>query len=156
MAFLYLRSYIVEPNLHPQFVDSGYRHAKDFKMDFVGASYATIVFTLLWNEDKKLVPGTTRTKTTVVGAAVALSKEGIGWATIADIAGDDPWVAYKNTVIRFRKRFTVELPVAPALSAVPVVGDLAKELGATRTMRIEVEGYFDVISEVKDLQARIF
>lgn len=156
MASLYLRSYEIERNFHPPVVDNGYRYARDFKMDFVGAAYATIVLTLLWNEDKKLVPGTTRTETTVIGAAVALSKEGIGWAVIADIPGEDPWVTYKNTVIRFRKKFSVELPIAPALSAVPVVGGLAEKVGATRTMRIEVEGYFDIISEVKDLRSRIF
>lgn len=156
MASLYLRSYTIEPNFHPQIVDNGYRYARDFKMDFAGAAYATIVLTLLWNEDKKLISGTIRTETKVVGAAVALSKEGIGWAVIADIPGEDPWVTYKNTVIRFRKKFSVELPIAPALSAVPLVGGLAEKVGATRTMRIQVEGVYDILSQVSGMETKIF
>lgn len=113
MASLYLRSYDVERNFHPPFVDKGYRRAVDFKMDFVGTAYATIVLTLLWNEDKKLVSDTTRTETTVTDAAVVLSKEGIGWATVADIPGYDPWVSYKkydNSVSQTVHRGTASFP----------------------------------------------
>jgi hypothetical protein len=48
MASLYMRSYAVERNFHPSFVDKGYRHAADFKISFGGdIAYATIVLSLL-------------------------------------------------------------------------------------------------------------
>jgi hypothetical protein len=157
MAGMYVRSYTVERNFHPSFVEKGYRYGADFKIDFAGeAAYATIILTVLWNADKKLAPGTTRTETTITDAAVAVSKSGIGWAIIADIPGYDAWVSYKNTVIWFRKQFTAELPVAPALAAIPVIGKLAEELEATHTVRIEVEGYIDIISYVEDMRAKVF
>lgn len=136
-----MRSYTVERNFHPQFVEKGYRYGADFKLDFVGAAYATIILTVLWNEDKKLVPGTTSTVTTITDATVAVSKSGISWAIVADIPGCDPWVSHNSTVIRFLKQFTVELPVAPALASIPILGKLAEELEATRTMRVKVEGF---------------
>jgi hypothetical protein len=156
MASMYLRSYTVERNFHPQFVERGYRYGADFKLDFVGeAAYATIIATVLWNEDKKLLADTTRTKTTITDANVIVSKSGMGWAVVADIPGYDPWVTYNSTVIRFRKHFTVELPIAPALVSIPVLGKLVEELAATRTMRVKVEGIFDVTSYVGGLEATI-
>lgn len=154
MASLHMRSYTVERNFHP--TDSGYRYAADFKIDFAGAAYATIVLTVLWNEKKALVRGTNRTETTITGASIAMSKSGAGWAVVADIAGDDPWVSFKNTVVRFRKRFTVELPISPAISKVPVLGDMAKDLGATTTTRIEAEGYIDVVSYIEDIKTTVY
>jgi hypothetical protein len=154
MASLYMRSYEVERNFHP--TESGYRYSADFKIYFGGAAYATVVLAVLWNEKKTLVPGTNRTTTTITGAGISMSKAGAGWAVVADIAGEDPWISYKNTVIRFRKRFTVELPIAPALSKIPVIGEVAKDLGATRTTRIEAEGYIDIISYIKDLQTTVY
>lgn len=152
-----MRSYSVERNFHPALTDKGYRYGADFKIDFGGqAAYATIVLSLVWNADKKLIPGTTRTKITVTDANIVLSKEGIGWAAIADIPGYDPWVSYKNTIIRFRKQFSIEVPVAPALSLVPRVGELIDKMEPTRTMRIEAEGYLDVVSRIQDLQVKIF
>ena len=157
MASLYMQSYTVERNFHPPFVDKGYRYGADFKIDLAGQlAYATIVLSLLWNEDKRLIPGTTRTETKVTDVAIVLSKEGIGWAVIADIPGYEPWVSYKNTVIRFRKQFSVEVPVAPVVSAIPNVGELVDKLEAKRTMRMEAEGILDVVSYVKNLQVRIF
>lgn len=89
-------------------------------------------------------------------ANIVLSKQGIGWAAMADIPGYDPWVSFKNTVIRFRKQFTVEVPVAPVVSLVPKVGELVDKLQPTRTMRIEAEGFLDVISYQKGMVAKIF
>lgn len=155
MASLYMASYSVErKNLHPA-EGSGFRYAVDFNINFGGAAYATVVLTLLWNAEKTLIPGTNRTEIKITGAGIAMSKSGMGWAVIADIAGDEPWVQYnQSTVIRFRKRFTVELPVSPALSGIPKLGDMVKELGATRTTRMEAEGYFDVVSYVSKLETK--
>lgn len=155
MASLYMRSYTVERNFHPTFIDNGYRYSADFKIDFAGeAAYPTIVLSLLWNADVKLVSGTNRTETTVTDATIILLKDGAGWAAVADIPGADPWISYQGRVIRFRKQFTLELPIAPAISGVPVIGALAEKLGATRTMRIEAEGFLDVISYTRDFVTR--
>lgn len=157
MASLYLHSYTVERNFHPDFIDRGYRYGADFKIDLGGTiGYATIVLSLLWNQDKKLISGTTRTETTVTDANIVLSKEGIGWAVIADILGYDPWVSYKNTIIRFRKQFSVEVPVAPVVSMIPKIGELIDKLEPKRTMRVEVEGYYDVVSQQRDMICKIF
>lgn len=154
MATLYMRSFEIERNFHP--TDKGYQYAADLKIDFVGAAYATIVLTLLWNQKKTLVPGTTRTETVITDAATSMSKSGAGWAVVADIAGDEPWVSFKNTIIRFRRRFTVELPIAPALSKIPAIGEMAKDLGATTMTRIEAGGVFDVVSYVSQMQTTVY
>ena len=151
-----MRSFTVERNFHPVFVDNGYRYSADFKINFAGeVAYPTIILSLLWNTDVKLVSGTTRTETTVTGAAIVLLKDGTGWAAIADIPGYEPWVSFQGRVIRFRKQFTVELPIAPAISGVPLIGALAEKLGATRTMRIETEGSLDVISYLGGVKSTI-
>jgi flagellar basal body rod protein FlgF len=154
MATLYIASYSVERNFHPS--ESGYRYGADFRIDFAGAAYATIVLTVLWNEKKTLIPGTNRTTTTITGAGVSMSKSGAGWGAVADIPGEEAWIRYDNTVIRFRKRFTVELPLAPAASKIPVIGEIAKDLGATTTTRIEAEGYIDIVSYVENMQTTIY
>lgn len=154
-----MSSYSVERNSHPSSIfpnTKGYRHAADFKIDFVGMGIATVVLTLLWNESKTLVPGTNQTNTTIIDASMSISKSGTGWAVIGEIAGEEPWIDFKNTIIRFRKRFTVELPTAPALSQIPKLGDLAKELGATTTTRIQAEGVFDVVSYVNKMQSTVY
>lgn len=154
MVTLFMSSYAVERNFHP--TDHGYQYAASFKIDFAGAAYTTVVLTVLWNQKKTLVPGTTRTEAVVTGATVTISKSGSGWAVVADIAGDEPWVGFKNTVIRFRKSFTVELPIAPSLSKVPVLGEMAKDLGATTTTRIQADGVFDVVSYVESMQTTVY
>jgi hypothetical protein len=152
MTALYMQSYDVEKNFHAK--EKGYRYAADFKIDFGGAAYATIVVTVLWNKEQKLIRGTTNTKSTVTDAAVSISKHGAGWAVVADIPGEEPWVSYKDTVIRFRKRFTVQLPIITTL--IPGVGEMITDLGASVTRRIEVEGYIDVISYVEDMRVEIY
>jgi hypothetical protein len=154
---VYITSYSVErKSIYPS-EGSGFRYAADFNIKLAGSAYATIVLTLLWNAEKTLIPGTNRTETRITGAGLAMSKSGIGWAVIADVMGEEPWIQYnQSTVIQFRKRFTVELPTAPALSGIPKLGEIAKELGATTTTRIQVEGYFDVVSYISKLETKIY
>lgn len=122
----------MEKNVHAK--EKGYRYEADFKIDFGGAAYVTIVVTVLWNKEQKLIRGITNTKSTITDAAVYISKYGAGWAVVTDISGEEPWVSYKDTVICFRKRFTVELPIIATL--IPGVGEMLTDLGASVTRRI--------------------
>ena len=151
-----MQTFTVGRNFHPNPTTKGFRHAADFTINFAGAAYATIVLTALWNEKKTLVRGSNHTETIITDAATSISKAGVGWAVVADIAGDEPWVEFKNTVIRFRRRFTVELPIAPAISKIPTIGEMAKDLGATTITRIEAEGIFDVLSYAGKLKTTVY
>lgn len=155
MSSLYVRSHSIERSYHPSATQKGFRHTADFTIKFEGIAYTTLVLTVLWNQKNVLVRGTTRTQTTVTEATTTLSKSGGGWGVVAEIPGDEGWIEFKNTIIRFRKSFTLEVPIAPALAKVPVIGEMAKDLGATKTSRVEVEGHFDVISYLGGLKATV-
>jgi len=108
------------------------------------------------NEDRKLIKNSTNTETIITSAGLSISKSGIGWAEVNDIAGEDAWVSFHGRVIRFSKRFSLQLAVAPAVSAIPKVGESLKDIGATNNWRVEVEGFLDVVSYKGDIKTTIY
>lgn len=140
-------------------LDSGYRYTADFKVTLTGLAYTPLIVTVLWNEKKTLIPGTLQTSTSITGASLSLFKEGTGWASLADIPGEEVWISYRSTVIRFRKCFTLEVPLGAGISFIPrinKVGEMMKELGVTKTTRVEVQGTFDIISYLGDFQSTVY
>jgi hypothetical protein len=148
--------YTVEREPFPEPTQKGFRKGANFEIKFGGAAYTTVILRLLWNEKKTLIPGTNRTETKVTSVGVSLTKSGAGWAVVADIPGEEAWIEVQNTIIRFKKSFTIEVPIVPILATVPVVGEVIKDLGATRTSRVDAEGNFDVISYMGGLETRVF
>ena len=93
--------------------------------------------------------------TKIIGVGLSLTKSGAGWSVVADIPGEEAWVEAQNTVIRFKKSFTLEVPIAPAVAKIPVIGEMVKDLGATKTSRVDAEGTLDVISYQGGLETRV-
>jgi hypothetical protein len=153
---LFMHSYTVEREHFPELTEKGFRYGANFEIKFGGAAYTTIVLTVLWNQKKTLIAGTNQTETKVTDAGVSITKSGAGWAVVADIPGQEAWVDFHNTVIRFRKSFTLEVPISPAIAKIPVIGEMAKDLGATKTSRVEAEGSIDVVSYVSNMMTQVF
>lgn len=90
-----MRSYSVEPNPFPPPQQRTYRYAADYRIKFVDSNLMSLAFqdviiTLLWNSEKKLLDKKSHfTINKVTDATILLEGSGMGWATIADIPGDD-------------------------------------------------------------------
>lgn len=154
MVALYVQSVDVVKTHHA--AENGYRYSATFEIKLSGSAYTTILLNVLWNQDKKLVKGTTKTEIIITGAGLSISESGIGWAEVNDIPGEDAWIDYSKTIIRFSKRFALKLAVSPAVSTIPKLGDALKEMGATNNWRVEAEGYLQVTDRKGDLQVRIY
>ena len=109
-----------------------------------------------WNATKTLIKGSVNTETQITEAGVSIAKSGLGWAEVLELPGEDGWVEHNGRIIRFAKRFGLQVPVSPVLAGLPVVGETMKELGATMTWRVETEGMLDVVSYLGNLQMNIY
>lgn len=152
---LFMSQYTIERESFPEPTSKGFRYGANFEIKFGGAAYTTVILRVLWNAEKTLIPGTNRTETKIISAGLSMTKSGAGWAVVADIPGEEAWVDVKNTIIRFKKSFTLEVPIAPALSKIPVIGEMAKDLGATKTSRVDAEGHLDVLSFMGALETKV-
>ena len=139
----YLTAFTVEPDPHAASNGSGYRYSADFKLTLDGIAYQKIIGTLSWNANKTLLPRSTQTETTVTEAGFAVWKSGLGWAKLEDISGSEQaWIYIHNSIIRFRKKFLLEVPVAPFLSEIPIL----QELPVVNSWSCVIEGQLDVVS----------
>lgn len=154
-ATLFMSQYAIEREPFPEPTQKGFRYGANFEIKFGGAAYTTVILRVLWNQKKTLIPGTNRTETKIIGVGLSLTKSGAGWSVVADIPGEEAWVEAQNTVIRFKKSFTLEVPIAPAVAKIPVIGEMVKDLGATKTSRVDAEGTLDVISYQGGLETRV-
>lgn len=147
----YLREFTVEPDPHPTSAP-GYRYSADFRLTLDGIAYQTIIGTVSWNAEKKLLPHSNRIATKVTEAGFAIWKSGLGWAKLEDISGsEEAWITIHDTVIRFRKKFLLEVPVTPLVSEVPIL----KELDIVKNWLCQIEGYLDIISYVNSAEVTI-
>lgn len=121
----------------------GFRYHFDLQFKLSGAAFKNIIGTVSWNQEKKLLPGTVRTETTITSASFAVYQAGIGWAKIDEIGqNDEAEVTFSQRVIQFQKRFLLEVPVNPVLEAVPFLD----KVDVTHNWVMEMHGVYDVIS----------
>ena len=74
--------------------ENGFRRAATFQITLAGEAYSKILVNVLWNEDRKLIKNSTNTETIITSVGLSISKSGIGWAEVNDIAGEDAWVSF--------------------------------------------------------------
>jgi len=152
-----LSAFDIERDFHSDAAAAnGFRYAATFQISLSGEGYTKILVNVLWNANKNLVKGTTNTETVITDAGLSILPSGIGWAEVNDIPGEDAWVDYSKRIIRFSKRFALKLAIAPAVSAIPKIGDALKDLGATNNWRVEAEGYLDVVTYKGDIKVTIY
>lgn len=151
MSLPYLSHYRVVPNLHAH-LTSGYRYHADFQFEMRGIGYTTIIGSLAWNTDRKLIPGSTQVETKITEAGFAVFRAGLGWNKLEELSGsEDAWIRFSNTVVQFKKRFVLVVPVTPVLSEVPIV----KEFDITKSWPCEMEGYYDIITGKSDAKLTV-
>ena len=128
---LFLQSVSVARDSHPTV--NGFQFTANFEATLSGAAHATILVVVSWNATKTLIKGSVNTETQITEAGVSIAKSGLGWAEVLELPGEDGWVEHNGRIIRFAKRFGLQVPVSPVLAGLPVVGETMKELGATMT-----------------------
>jgi hypothetical protein len=121
---------------------SGYRYVFDIHYQLSGLAFPGVVASIYWNADKILVPGPNRVETKITAATVLVYQEGFGWAKITELTGYEPDVTFSNRMIRFARRFVLEVSTNPVLKAIPMLG----EADGTNRWVAEVHGTYDVVS----------
>jgi hypothetical protein len=154
MAATYMTAFDIERVYHS--TENGFRHAATFQITLDGNAYSKILVNVLWNAKTSLLKNTTSTETVVTSAGLSIAKSGVGWVEVSDIPGEDAWIDFSKRVIRFSKRFAMQVPVSPAASVIPKIGDALEKIGATISCRVEVEGYLDVVSYQGDIKVTIY
>lgn len=133
------------PDIQKAFFSStGYRYAYDIRYSVSGLAFPGIIATVAWNADRKLISGTNLTETKITSAGMFVYQEGFGWAKLNELTGYDAEVAFSDRIIRFSKRFALEVSTNPVLKAIPLLGEAD---GANR-WAAEIHGHIDVVSKV--------
>lgn len=147
----YLRDFTVVRDLHAH-LTSGYRYHADFQCVFSGVGTPRVIGSVMWNTERKLLPNSTRAETKITEANFTVFGAGLGWNKLEELPGnEDAWVFFSNTVIQFKKRFVLNVPISPLLSEVPIL----KELEVTNSWPCEAEGFYDITTEKSEFQVKV-
>lgn len=139
------RPYIrYQPEVRPaQSGQVGFDKHANIRIKLAGAAFHDIICVVSWNEDRKLIGKTTSVETTVTKADVAVHKASLGWSTLEELPGDTgSTVKWSGRIIRFEKRFMLQVSVNPVLEAVPMLN----KADVTNSWLTEIHGFIDVAS----------